>query len=288
MRRSGCSSTSPRSAPPPSHSCTTLHERPPLPHHHRWEGDRPDDRGARPTARRSRPPGRPLPWTQGQGGTGTQEATQPQRVTVTAVENGRSTAPAAQNEISPSVSRATGPASTAPTGRGLRRLGCISLRTEEGPANRDGRPEARRRAHARQDRDDGPSGQVLRHLLRERPRQPHSGVPPERLVHHRLNPPHRTRTRRQPRWERTGEEWTRKSKSLPGTGPWSDPSPCDVRTHTQQTPRQVRSSWSAMMSVSYWSMICCGVRPVWWARSLMAVVAQFATDSARAINWSSP
>lgn len=59
-------------------------------------------------------------------------------------------------------------------------------------------------------------------------------------------------------------------------------------THAQQTRRQVRSSWSAMMSVSYWSMICCGVRPVWWARSLMAVVAQFATDSARAINWSSP
>ena len=53
----------------------------------------------------------------------------------------------------------------------------------------DGRPAARRRAHARHDRDAARSAQVLRHLLRERPRQLHPGVRQEGLVHHRLTPP---------------------------------------------------------------------------------------------------
>ncbi|CAG6394890.1 hypothetical protein SCOCK_30123 [Actinacidiphila cocklensis] len=59
-------------------------------------------------------------------------------------------------------------------------------RAEEGPANRDGRPAARRHALARQGRDTGRSGQGLHDLQRRGTRRLHPGVPQERLVHHLL------------------------------------------------------------------------------------------------------
>ncbi|CAG7643751.1 hypothetical protein SBRY_30887 [Actinacidiphila bryophytorum] len=74
---------------------------------------------------------------------------------------------------------------------------------EEGAADRDGRPEARRRTLAGQGRHPGCGGQGLRDLHRGRTRGLNPGVPQEQLVHHRLSRPRR-RAPRGAGWRGTG------------------------------------------------------------------------------------